>query len=83
MLQASNKAMLEATERSHYLNDLKAEREKNKTLRGSLKVAKARAGQLEEERNEALVKAKKAERELGKVQRREKRKLKEVDGKAY
>lgn len=67
MLQASNKATLEVAERSRYRNDLKAKREKNNTLRGSLKVAEAKAGQLEEERNEALVKAKKAEHEFGKV----------------
>lgn len=65
LLQASNKATLEAVERSRYRNDLKAEHEKVKTLKGSLKVAEAKTEQLEEERNEALAKAKKAEHELG------------------
>lgn len=38
---------------------------------------------MEKERDEAVDKAKKAERELGRVQRRKKRKIKEVDDKAY
>lgn len=65
LLQPSNKATLKAAERSRYRNDLKAEREKNKTLRGSLKVAEAKSEQLREERDKALAKAKKAERKLG------------------
>lgn len=52
-------------------------------MKNNLRVAKARAVELEKERDEAAHKAKKAERELGKVQRREKRKMKEVDGKAF
>lgn len=83
MLRAFNKAELTTAERSRYHDDPKAEREKTKSLRGRLKLVKAKVAELEKERDEAADKAKRAERELGRVQRREKRKMKEVDGKAY
>lgn len=79
----SNKAEFVAVERSRYCDDLKAERDKMKSLKTSLKATKARVAELEKEKDEAEGKAKKAERELGKVLRREKRKMKEVDEKAY
>lgn len=82
LLQAFNKAELTTAERSHYHDDLKAEHEKVKLLKTSLKTAKARAANLEKEIDEAADKAKKAERELGKVLRRERRKM-EVDRKAF
>lgn len=56
---------------------------KVKALKESLKVAEARSGEVEKDRDEAASKAKVAERELGRMQRREKRKMKEVDAKAY
>lgn len=83
LLRASKKAELVAAKRSRYHDDLKAEREKVKSLKTSLKAARARAAELEEERDEAADKAKKAEHELGRVQKREKKKMKEVDGKAF
>ncbi|XP_058216136.1 uncharacterized protein LOC131327138 [Rhododendron vialii] len=83
LLRASNKAELVSAERSRYREDLKTERDKVKTLKSNLKVAKAHAAELEAEKVELEERAKKAERELGKVLRREKRKMKEVDGKAY
>lgn len=43
LLQASSKAMLAAAKKSRYRSDLKVEREKVKALKGSLKVAEARA----------------------------------------
>lgn len=46
-------------------------------------MAEAKAGEMEKERDEALGKAKVANRELGRMQRGEKRKMKEADGKAY
>lgn len=78
-----NKAALAAAEKSRHQSDLKAEHEKMKTLKDNLKVVEARAAELEIERDVAADKAKKAEHELGRMQRREKRKMKEVDGKAY
>lgn len=57
--------------------------QKGGTLKESLKVAEARFLELEKERNEAADKAKKTKVELGRMQRRERRKMKEVDGKAY
>lgn len=83
MLRASNKAEHVVAERSRYHDDLNAEREKVRSLKTSLKAAKARAAELEKERDEAADKAKKAERELGRVKRKENRKMKEVDGKAF
>lgn len=83
LLHASNKAALATAERSHYRKDLKAERDKVKALEQQLKVAEAKIGELEKERDGALDKVKIAERELGRMQRREKRKMKEVDAKAY
>lgn len=83
MLHVSNKATLAAAERSRYRSDLKAKHEKVRVLKEILKVAEARAGELEKEIDETLGKVKKAECEVGKMQRREKRKMKEVDGKAY
>ncbi|XP_058215027.1 spindle pole body component 110-like [Rhododendron vialii] len=83
LLQASNKAELVTAERSRYHDDLKTERERVKSLKTSLKVAKACVAELEKEKNEAKDKSKKAERELERVLRREKRKMKEVDVKAY
>lgn len=59
------------------------EREKVKALKESLKLAEARSSEFEKERDEALGTAKKVDRELGRVKRREKNKMKEVDGKAY
>lgn len=59
------------------------EREKVKSLEQQLKVADAKAGELEKERDEAAGKAKVAERELRRIQRREKRNMKEVDTRAY
>lgn len=53
MLRASNQAELVATERSRYNDDLKAESNKVKTLKGSLKLSKAKMGELEKERDEA------------------------------
>lgn len=47
LLNASNKATLVAAERSRYRSDLKAEREKVKVLEDSLKMAKAKAGEIE------------------------------------
>lgn len=83
LLHATNKATLATAERSRYCKEIKVEREKVKALEQQLKVAKARTGELEKERDGALDKAKVAERELGRMQRREKRKMKEVDAKAY
>lgn len=80
MLRASNKAELVAVERSRYHDDQKAEREKVRSLKTSLKTAKARMAELEKGQDEAAEKVKSAERKLGKVQSREKRKM-EVDGK--
>ncbi|KAI8530297.1 hypothetical protein RHMOL_Rhmol11G0045600 [Rhododendron molle] len=82
-LPASNQVELVATERTRYHEDLKAEREKVRSYKGSLKTAKARIAEMEKEKEEMADKLKKAERELGQVLRREKRKMKEVDEKAY
>lgn len=83
MLRASNKSELVAAERSLYHDDLKAEREKVRSLKASLKTAKARVAKLEKGQDEAAGKVKSTERELGKVLRKEKRKMNEVDEKAY
>lgn len=83
LLRAFSKAELSTVEKSRYHDDLKAEHDKSKTLRHNLKAAKARVVELEKKRDEAVGKAKNAERELGKMQRREKRKMNEVDGKAF
>lgn len=42
-------------------------------------MAEAKSGELEMERDKATGKAKVVERELGRMQRREKRKMKEMD----
>lgn len=83
LLRAFSKAELTTAEKSRYENDLKAERDKTKTLRHGLKVAKAKVVELEKERDEATDKAKRAERKLVKMQKQEKKKMKEVDGKAF
>lgn len=83
LLRASRQAELLAAERTRYRDDAKAEREKTKATKNGLRLAKTRVAELEKERDEALEKAKKAERELGQVVQREKRKMKEVDEKAF
>ncbi|KAI8568020.1 hypothetical protein RHMOL_Rhmol02G0166200 [Rhododendron molle] len=83
ILCASNQAELVAVERTCYHEDLKVEREKVRSYKGNLKTAKARIAEMEKEKEEMADKLKKAERELGQVLRREKRKMKEVDDKAY
>ncbi|KAI8550496.1 hypothetical protein RHMOL_Rhmol06G0111500 [Rhododendron molle] len=83
LLRASNQVELLVAERTRYRDDIKTERDKAKSLKNSLKLAKAKIAELEKERDEALENAKKAERELGQVLRRKKRKMKEVDEKAY
>lgn len=75
----SNKAELVIAERSRYCDDLLTERDKVKSLKTSLNMAKARIAQLEKERDETAEKAKNAERELGRMQRGKKRNMKEVD----
>ncbi|KAI8538439.1 hypothetical protein RHMOL_Rhmol09G0103600 [Rhododendron molle] len=62
---------------------VQTKRDRTKPLKKGLKLAKAKIAELEKERDESLEKAKKAECELGQVLRREKRKMKEVDEKAY
>lgn len=54
-----------------------------KTAKGQLEVAKAKVSMLEQERDDALKRAKAVERELEKVKNEEKRKLKMADTKGY
>ncbi|KAI8559768.1 hypothetical protein RHMOL_Rhmol04G0199700 [Rhododendron molle] len=83
ILRAYNQANLLSAERKRCHTDLKAEREKSKSYKGSLQMAKTHMVELEKEKEELAEKLKKAERELGQTLRREKRKMKEVDQKAY
>ncbi|KAI8530177.1 hypothetical protein RHMOL_Rhmol11G0035500 [Rhododendron molle] len=83
LLWASNQAELLAAERTRYRDDMKAERDKAKSLKNSLKLANAKLVELKKERDEALEKAKKVEGDLCRMQRLEKKKIKEVDEKAY
>ncbi|KAI8550787.1 hypothetical protein RHMOL_Rhmol06G0134300 [Rhododendron molle] len=83
ILRASQQVELVVAERGRYIDDLKAEREKSRSYKGSLKTAKAQIVELEKEKEELADKLKKVEREIGQVIRKEKRKMKEVDEKAY
>ncbi|KAI8560124.1 hypothetical protein RHMOL_Rhmol04G0231600 [Rhododendron molle] len=83
ILRAYKKAELVAVERARNYDDLKAEREKVRSYKGSLKMVKTQIAELEKEKEEMDDKLKKAEREPSQVMRREKRKMKEVDEKAY
>ncbi|KAI8550430.1 hypothetical protein RHMOL_Rhmol06G0106100 [Rhododendron molle] len=83
LLRTSNKAELVTAKRSRYHEDLKAECEKVRSVKTSVKATKARVTEMEKERDEALDKAPEAERELEKIQRREKRTMKKADGKAF
>lgn len=83
MLNATKKAALVTAERSRYRKEIRVEREKVKALEQQLEVTEARAEKLEQERNDALKRAKSAERELEKLKKEEKRKMKVADAKGY
>jgi hypothetical protein len=93
VLRANQQASLVIAEHKRAYDDLKTERLKSKSYKGSLQTAKATIKDLEKEAREVedlreensvlASKLKKAERDLGQVLRREKRKMKEVDEKAY